>query len=142
MKSSRSENSVRVSSIARPSQKSPQPGEQLLEREGLHDVVVGTRVEAGYPLLDLCARGQHQHRQLLARAPQAAADLEPVDAWHQDIEDHRIGFVVRLEPVERLVAVRCELDLVALELERAPQRLANGPFVVDDENLHAPILAL
>ena len=29
-----------------------------------------------------------------------------------------------------------ELDLVPLELERAPQRLAHGPFVVDHQDLH------
>ena len=43
--------------------------------------------------------------------------------------------------VERLGAVRGELDLVALELERAPQRLAHGALVVDDQDLHVRIVA-
>ena len=42
------------------------------------------------------------------------------------------------QPLERLLAVARELDLVPLELERAPQRVAHGAFVVDDENLHRP----
>ena len=49
-----------------------------------------------------------------------------------------LGFVV--EPLERLVAVLGQLDVVALELERAAQRLAHGPLVVDDQDLHVRIV--
>jgi hypothetical protein len=38
------------------------------------------------------------------------------------------------------VAVGGELDLVSLELERAPQGLPHGPFVVYDQDLHGPIV--
>jgi len=41
---------------------------------------------------------------------------------------------------ESLVSVARELDLVALELERTPKRLAHGSLVVDDENLHPRIV--
>src|SRR6266540_2358781 len=37
-------------------------------------------------------------------------------------------------------SVRGELDVVALELERPPERLANGRFVVDNQDLHASIV--
>jgi len=40
------------------------------------------------------------------------------------------------EPLERFRAVRGELDLVALELERTPQRLAHGRLVVHDQDAH------
>ena len=72
--------------------------------------------------------------------PRAAGDLEPVDAGHEDVEDHRVGLVAS-RAGERLAAVVRELDLVALELERAPQRLAHGALVVDDQDLHGSILA-
>ena len=52
------------------------------------------------------------------------------------------GSPLGLEPLERLDAVLGELDLVALELERAPQRLAHGPLVVDDQDLHGRIVRL
>src|SRR6185312_17170354 len=49
-----------------------------------------------------------------------------------------------VQPVQRLRAVGRELDVVALEGKRSPQRLADGRFVVDDKNLgavHARIVA-
>ncbi len=49
-------------------------------------------------------------------------------------EDHGVGLVSRLEPLERLATVDGKVDLVALELERAPQRVAHGTLVVDDED--------
>ena len=67
----------------------------------------------------------------------------PSTHGHQHVEDDRVrlALAVRLEALERLVAVGSELDLVALELERAPQRLPHGPFVVYDQDLHGPIVA-
>ena len=40
------------------------------------------------------------------------------------------------ERVERLLAVGRQVDVVALERERAPQRLANRPLVIDHQDLH------
>ena len=46
-----------------------------------------------------------------------------------------------LEPVERLLTVAGELDVVALQLEGTAERLAHGAFVVDDQDSHASIVA-
>ena len=56
----------------------------------------------------------------LPRSPKPPAHLEPVDAGHEDVEDRRVDAATRLEPLERFLAVAGELDVVALELERAP----------------------
>ena len=121
-----------------PSQERPEPREQLLERERLREVVVRASVEACDAALHLGAGGQHQHGHAVPLSADAAADLQPVDAWHQDIEDHRVGLAVRLEPVERVGAVDCELHVVALQLEGPPERVAHRAFVVDDQDFHAP----
>jgi hypothetical protein len=73
---------------------------------------------------------------------QTPTDLEPVDYGHEHVEDDRVrlNVAVRLEAVQSLVAVGGELDLVSLELERAPQGLPHGPFVVYDQDLHGPIV--
>ena len=38
------------------------PGEELADREGLHQIIVGAGVEALDSILDVRAHGQHQHR--------------------------------------------------------------------------------
>ena len=68
-------------------------------------------------------------------------DLEPVESGHEDVEDHRVGLVV-FERGERGEPVVRELDLVALELERAAERLAHRPFVVHDQDLHGSIVRI
>ena len=66
----------------------PQPRRELLVGERLDEVVVGARVEAGDPVADRVARGEHQDRQ--RREPlraQPAGDLEPGDVGQADVED-------------------------------------------------------
>jgi hypothetical protein len=79
---------------------------------------------------------------VVTASAQTPADLEPVDYRHEHVEDDgiRLSVAVCLEAVESLVAVGGELDLVPLELERAPQGLSHGPFVVYDQDLHGPIV--
>ena len=62
-----------------------QPGEELREREGLGQIVVGARVEAGDPILDGVARGQHEHRRPAARLTEPPADLEAVLAGQHHV---------------------------------------------------------
>ena len=75
-----------------------QPGadarEQLLEHERLGDVVVGAEVEPGDRVGDLVARGEHEHRQLLAAGAQRAQDREAVLARQADVEDQQVEVVV------------------------------------------------
>ena len=166
--SSSSENSVRVSSIGspaaphlarpgvelevgeaqdvfrlfrRPPQERAHACEQLVERERLRDVVVGARVEPGDTVVHLVARGQHQHGHAVPAAPHAAGDLEPVQSRHQDVEDHHIRLAVH-DPREPVGPVDGEIDLVALELQRPPEGVAHGAFVVDHEDPHARIVGL
>ena len=109
--------------------------QQLLEREGLDEVVVGAGVEPGDAVGHVVARGQHQHRRAVAARAQPPADLEPVDLRHQHVEHDRVGGSLR-ERGERLAPVGGERDLVALEPQRALERLAHGGLVVHDEQAH------
>ena len=122
-----------------PPKQRAQPGQQLVERERLDDVVVGARVEAGDPVGDLVARGQHQDGQRVAGPAKAPAGLEPVQPRHRDVEDDRVD-AVAAQSVERLLAVAGQLDVVALQLEGTAERVPDGGLVVDDENLHTVIV--
>ena len=52
---------------------------------------------------------------------------------HHDVQDERVGTVV-LDRFERLGAVDGKADLVALETERALQRLPHAPVVFGDQH--------
>ncbi len=107
-------------------------GQQLAQRERLDEVVVGAGVEAGDAVVDLLARGQHQHGRAVAAVAQPAADLEAVDVGHRDVEDH--GVVGRAgELLERFAPVDRLRHFVALERQRARQRALHGRLVVDDQ---------
>ena len=46
----------------------------------------------------------------------------------------------RGDALERVGTVPGELDLVALQLERAAERVPDGGLIVDDEDLHGHIV--
>ena len=68
-------------------QERSQPGQQLLERERLHEVVVGARVETGDAVADGAAGRQHQDRDAVAVGAEPSRNLEPVDAGQHHVED-------------------------------------------------------
>jgi hypothetical protein len=121
----------------RSAQEGAQACQQLPEVERFGDVVVGAGVEPGDPVLDLYAGSEYQHRRLVARGAKLPADLEPVDARHQHVEDDRVDSVpVILHPLERLGAVFGGLHLVVLDLQCPLECLAQRLLVIDNEDSH------
>ncbi len=115
------------------SQQCAQPGEELVEREGLHQVVVGARVETRHPVAHLVARGEHQHGGAVAALAELPARSEAVDVGHEHVEHDDVG--VGLDRCEqRLGTVGCGVDLVALEGERPDERVAHAAVVLGDEH--------
>ena len=121
-----------------PPQQRPQSGEELLEREGLDDIVVGPGVEAVDAVLDGVARRQHQDRSVIAARPQLPGDLQAIALWHQHVEHDRVQRISRSDRTESLLAVRRQLDVVALELQRSFERPSELRLVVYDQYSHGP----
>ena len=67
------------------------------------------------------------------RAPDPAAELEPVDAGEHDVEDHEAG-ALALDELAGRVAVAGLERAEAVPLEIAEHHLADDGLVVDDEN--------
>jgi hypothetical protein len=110
-------------------------GEQLLEREGLGQVVVGAGLEARDAVVDRVASGEHQHRRAVAGVAQAAADLEAVEPGHQHIQEHGVGGRGRLA-ADGLPPVVGQRDLVALDAQDPLERLPDRRLVVDHQHAH------
>ena len=114
-------------------QQRPQPGEQLLQRERLGEVVVRAGVEALDPVADRVPRGEHEDGEVVAGLAQRLGGLDPVEPRHHHVHDHDVGGGPA-DPGQRLGAVAGQRHVVPVELQRPPQRLPHGLVVVDDED--------
>jgi hypothetical protein len=118
-----------------PAQHGSNAGQQLLRREGLRQVVVGSSVEAGYLVGLVAASGQHDHRQLararllapaLGQAQAALPRQHPVEQHEigQDAVDRSLGFVGRGRD-RHLVACVTQIDR---------DELCNGSLVLHHQD--------
>ena len=119
------------------------PCSDLLEGEGLDDVVVTAGGEAAHLVLRRLAGREEQDRSVIAGRAQSAEHLDAVDVGETDVEDDH----VRREAI-RLgegIAPRCsDAHVESLEPERRRHQERDVLLVVDDERTgacHAPILA-
>ena len=62
---------------------------ELLQRKGLHEVVVGPGIEPLHAVVDRVAGGQDQHRRRVAPATQLLQDREAIEARQAQVEDDR-----------------------------------------------------
>ncbi len=112
------------------------PGEHLLDVEGLGDIVVGAGIDALHLVAPAIARREDQHRHLAA-VP--APFLEHRDAVHlrqADVQHHRvIGLGIAEEMA--LLAVLRGVDRVAGFLEGRDELPIEISVVLDDEHPHA-----
>ena len=107
--------------------------------DALRRVGPATGTESGL-VAYLAARGEHQHGRRVAGGTQALAHLEPVEARHEHVEHDRVDALLG-EQLERLYPFRRDRHVVALERQRAAERLADGGLVVDHEHAHRRSLA-
>ncbi len=136
--SDRSATVERGAAARRPAaQQGAQAGEQLLALERLDEVVVGARVQALDARVDGVARGEHEDRHVVGRA-QPAGDLDAVELGQPEVEDHEVG-VVGGRLAQRRLAVAGDAHLVAVQAQRALERLGDLVVVLDDE--HAGVTA-
>ena len=113
----------------------------FLQRERLDQVVVGAGIEAGQLVLQRVARGQHQHRGLLARlVAQLAADFQAVHAGQVEIQHDRIEFVDHRQ-VQAGDAIGSEIDRVTAILQIVAEIGGDVRVVLDDQDAHAVFLA-
>ena len=123
-----------VVALRRPAaQERVQPGDDLLERERLHDVVVGARLQPRDPVADLVARREDAHRQVVSGPAQAPQDLQPVEVGHRHVEQHH-GRLDLLDGGERGSAARGGHHLEPLEPEPGTDGPPDARVVVHEQH--------
>lgn len=73
-----------------PAQQGAHPGQELIEVEGLDDVVVAARIEAGEAVAAGIAGSEEEDGQV-PRPAQSPGEREPVGARQHDVEDGEVG---------------------------------------------------
>ena len=119
-------------------QEGANPRSQLVECERLHQVVVGTHVEAANALLDGVSGRQHQDpgcNTLGWVLAERAADLEAVEAGHCDVETDQVVRGPR-GLCEGLIAVQGRVDCVSVAAQAAGDGVDQVGLVVDEQNAH------
>jgi hypothetical protein len=117
------------------SQQRAYPGQQLLERERLDDVVIRATVKALDPILHFVLGSQEEDGRVTG-GTQAAANFETVHAGHENIENDQV-WLEGAGSAERRRARGCRLDRVAFEGERSLDQARDLRVVVDDEDVGA-----
>jgi hypothetical protein len=110
----------------------PDPGEQLGERERLHEVVVCAGIEPFDTILHRVARGEHEDRSCGLRGSETASHLKTVEGGDHDVEDDDVvTFGARLR--ESVGAVVAEIDDVAFFLEDATHRCREPSLILNKQ---------
>ncbi len=112
-----------------------EPREELVEGKRLHEVVVGTEVEAVDPVRDLVPGRDHQDGRVEALRTQALAHGEPVEAGKHEVEKDDV-VLVRQGPRLRGDAVLDEVDEVLLLVQPLDEEAADGRVVFDEQDTH------
>ena len=114
---------------------------QLLQVEGLFEVVDRPFLHRLDGTVDRRVGGDDQHRHLGEIAAQAAQDLEAAHIGELNVKDREVGRIL-LEDGIRLPPRLREETVVPLPPEFERQRLEEGLFVIEDQDLSHPAIFL
>ncbi len=115
-----------------PAQHRLDPRRELLGRERLGDVVIGTELESGHPVGLVTASRQHDHWHRRGR-PELTAHLETTQTRKHQVEHDEVRRRGQ-RAIERNLAVGDPLDLVALLLQVPRDNVGDVRIVVDHEH--------
>jgi hypothetical protein len=127
---------VRRADRADPAEHRLDPGDELLDAEGLHQVVITAKGEAAHLFLDCVARGQEHDRDLHAACTETTAHLEAVKVSQHHVEEQQ---VLRrgVQRLERLPAVADGLDFEVVVAEGRLEHRSQVFLVLDEEQVCA-----
>ncbi len=120
---------------ASPAQQALHPRQQLVELEGLREVVVGALLDPPHHVARVVLCGEDQDRHVVPRRAGAPSDLEPAHLRQHQVEDHQVERPVRIRELrDGLAAVVGDHDLVALGLEVEAEPVGDVGVVLHHED--------
>ena len=122
-----------VSREGGPSEKHLDARHELTHREGLAEIVVCSELETEDAIQLFVLGGQENDRKRLGLGAQLPAELPPVHARYEDVQDRKIGKLLA-KRVPGLRTVGVGIDAIPLALQREGDGLADVLLVVDDRD--------
>ena len=123
------------SEMAGPSQLRFQPGQQFLQRERFHQIIVGAAAQALDTILQAAACGKHQDGNWIVAVPQLTQQLQAVAVRQPEVQDQ-----ARVERGSKdracFLQRRKHVGLVAGRLQALAQELGKLLVVLDDQQSH------
>jgi len=113
---------------------------ELVQLEGLEQIVVGARFQRLHRGTGVGQGGDHDHQQLRLQLTDARQHLQPAFAGQLDVEQNQVDQPL-LEPRQRLLPARCGLDKIALSLHHIGDGFAEILIILDDENARLHLLS-
>ena len=119
-----------------PAQQRAQPRQQFFGIEGLGQIIVGARVEAGHLVAPAVAGGQDQHGKSLAGLAPFLQHGDAVHLGQAQIQDHRI---VRFGIAQEIafLAIQGAVDHIAGIAQRLFQKALQILVILHQKNTHA-----
>ena len=112
-----------------------QPGQQLVERKRLDEIIVRPGVEPVHAVGHAVFRREEDDRRLIAALAHLRQERKAVHARHHHIEHD--GVILRaLQIVQRLHAVKAGVDAVALGSKCFGEDAVEVLFIFHDQNTH------
>src|SRR6266702_6296951 len=110
------------------------PRQQLFRGKGLDEIVIGSRLEAFYPVGHGVARCEHEDRHFVPCGAQPPRHLQPIESWEHEIKHDAIGWTFQ-STGEGLVPTGSDGDTVAFVREDAPHQVRDAGVIIHDENV-------
>ena len=124
-----------LTAAAAPAQQGADAGAEFVEVERFHEVIVGAGIECLHPLAHGVARGQDQHRQVVAGGAQFAQHRYAILARQAEVEQDE-GVVVVAQGCERGDAVLDPVHGVVILAQRSLHGTAQHRIVFGEEEAH------
>src|SRR5262245_55496640 len=113
--------------------------DKLFGCKWLDQIVVGARVKPFHAILDAVARGQDQHGQSTARAPNGFDEAQTVAIWQPKIQNDGVIWH-RFDMPNRVVKANSFVDAEATILKGCAHVAPQAVVVLDNKNPHAELL--
>lgn len=110
-------------------------GQKHIEREGLGQIVIGSKIQGAYDVLDGVTSSKDQDWSAVAAEPQLTGDFEAVEAWEHKVENQQVKWEGRCHS-EGTFAVSFSCDLVTLFLQPALEQVSDSKVIFGDQHSH------